>query len=243
MQDILEKSNITVYNNKIIIPEEIQHVKLDVGLSYGANMSQDWLTHENDLLVFGFEPNPESVRLLRSANNPKQHPAHPDVIEQRFIDKQFFIVPVALGAEKEDDKDFYITTLDEGCSSFYKPSGVLFNVSKVIKVPVFPLKDFLDYFPWDQIPYIEYLKIDAQGSDLDIIRGLGSYIEKIVFITTEATVGNLYLDVKDNDVSKVDSFMLDRGFFRILHPKTKDATYLNFRFRDIASKIYIFQEG
>jgi O-methyltransferase len=243
MQQVLETNHVTLHNNKIVIPEEVKHIKLDVGLSYGANMSQEWLTHEKDLVVFGFEPNPEAVRLLRSEHNPKQHPAHADVIEPRFIDTQFFILPIALGATKEADKDFYITTLDQGCSSFYKPSGVLFDVSNVIKVPVFPLKDFLDHFPWDQFPYIEYLKIDAQGSDLDIIRGIDPYLDRFVFITTEATVGNLYLNVKDNEVSKVDAYMMEKGFFRVIHPMASDATYLNYKFRDIAPNIYIFQNG
>ncbi len=240
---LFEKNNIPVVGGKIVLPESTKHVKLDVGLSYGAPMSQNWLSKEKDLIVFGFEPNPEAVDLLRSASNQKKHECHGDILEHKYLDKQCFILPVALSQTSEETKPFYITTLDEGCSSFYKPSGVLFDTSKVIHVPVISLKEFLDYFPWDQIPYIEYLKIDAQGADLDILRGVGQYLERFVFVTAESSVGNLYLDVKDNDVSKVEEYMKTQGFFRIHHQNTGDPTFVNFRYRNIAESIYIFQNG
>lgn len=240
---LLQDNHISIVNGKIHIPESIKHVKLDVGLSYGAPMSQQWLSKEDDLMVFGFEPNPEAVNLIRSPTNCKKHESHGDVLEYKYVNKQCFILPVALSLETEESKPFYITTLDEGCSSFYKPSGVLFDISNVIQVPVITLADFLSYFPWDTIPYIEYLKIDAQGADLDILRGAGDYLEKIVFITAESSVGNLYLDVKDNDVNKVDEYMKEQGFLRIHHPNTGDPTYVNYRYRDIAPSIFIYQQG
>lgn len=243
IKSLLEDNYISLVNGKILLPEGTKHVKIDVGLSYGAPMSQKWLSNENNLVVFGFEANPEAVHLIRSPTNTKKHESHGDILEHKYVNKQCFILPVALSSQIEEAKPFYITTLDEGCSSFYKPSGVLFDVQKVINVPVITLNDFLSYFPWDQIPYIEYLKIDAQGSDLDILRGAEKYLENIVFVTAESSVGNLYLDVKDNDVNKVDEYMKEQGFFRILHPNTGDPTYVNYRYRDIAPSIFIYQQG
>jgi FkbM family methyltransferase len=243
MLSLLQEANVQVKNSKIVLPSDTKHVKLDVGLSYGAPMTQHWLTHQENLLVIGFEPNPESIALLRSSGNKKKAEWHGDILEHKFLNKQCFILPVALGAKSEEKRTFYITTRDEGCSSFYQPSGVLFNTEKVIDVPVVTLAEVLSYFPWEEIPYIDYLKIDAQGADLDILRGAGDYLDRIVYVTAESTVGNLYLDVKDNETSKVDAFMFERGFFRIIHPNTSDPTYLNYRFRDIASSIFIYQQG
>jgi len=45
---------------KFDIPDKCIHVKLDIGLSYNAPQSQSWLSKEPNLMVFGFEPNPES---------------------------------------------------------------------------------------------------------------------------------------------------------------------------------------
>lgn len=242
MQRLLEESNIQFVSNKIFIPENKHRVKIDVGLSYSAPVSQYWLTQEKDLLVFGFEPNPEAVACIRSPYNKKKAEGHGDVLEHKYLDKDFFVIRSALGSAQEKDKLFYIATKDEGCSSFYKPSGLLFDTEKTINVNVFTLSDFFQYFPWEQIPYIEYLKIDAQGADLDILRGASDYIKKIVYVTAESSVGNLYIDVKDNDVSKVDNFMRENGFLRINHPNTSDPTYVNHLFLDIAPKIFIWQK-
>jgi hypothetical protein len=58
-----------------------------------------------------------------------------------------------------------------------------------IKVPVYSLKHFFDIFPWDKYEYIEFIKIDTQGSDLDVVKGAGEYIKKVVYITIEAEIG------------------------------------------------------
>ena len=36
-------------DGKMDIPKQIKHIKLDIGLSYNAPMSQYWLSHEDDL--------------------------------------------------------------------------------------------------------------------------------------------------------------------------------------------------
>ena len=242
MKRVLLENHVPFEGDKIKLPVGTKHVKLDVGLSYSAPFSQYWLSREDYLSVFSFEPNPEAVALIRSPLNKKKQENHGDVLEQKFIDTRCHIIPVALGKESQEKRDFYITTFDEGCSSFYKPSGELFHIEKKIHVPVFTLYEFFLYFPWETIPYIEYLKIDAQGADLDILIGAGDFLSKVVFITTEATVGNLYLDVENNDVTKVDSYLGDKGFIRIQHPNTSDPTYLNTRFMEEASTIFIYQK-
>lgn len=86
-------------DGKIEIPAHIKHIKLDIGLSYSAPMSQYWLTHENNLLVFGFEPNPAAVAsILKGAK--KRHPDHGEPLETKLIGKNFFLIPCALGRSK-----------------------------------------------------------------------------------------------------------------------------------------------
>lgn len=54
----------------------------------------------------------------------------------------------------------------------YKPvDPILGEVLDVVPVEVTTLKHFFDRFPWDRFPHIEYLKVDAQGADLDILKG------------------------------------------------------------------------
>ena len=85
----LARKNIPLRSDgKIDIPSHIKHVKLDIGLSYNAPMSQYWLSHEDDLMVFGFEPNPACVTsILQGAI--KRHPAHGEPLNKKFIGKTF----------------------------------------------------------------------------------------------------------------------------------------------------------
>jgi len=239
LKTILEENGILFENNKIKIPSNFKHIKLDIGLSYSAPQTQVWLKNEDNLLVFGFEPNPDSVNSIKSLLNTKKDLCRVDVLEQKYINKSAFIIPIALGTNHNDSVDFYITENDEGCSSLYKPINI--PIKKCIKVPVFKLSDFFDIFPFDTVDYIEYIKIDAQGSDLDIIKSGGEYIsKKVVFVTLEAD-GNHYSGAFHNITENITEYMNSIGFQKINHPNTTDPTYVNTKFIEISKDIYIRQ--
>ncbi len=54
IQELVNRSIPLRPDGKIEIPAHIKRVKLDIGLSYSAPMSQEWLTREDDLLVVWF---------------------------------------------------------------------------------------------------------------------------------------------------------------------------------------------
>lgn len=226
-------------DGKIFIPEKMQHVKIDIGLSYSAPMSQNWLSHEEALVVFGFEPNPDAVdSILKGAKKRRQE--HGECLDIRYIGKGFFLIPCALGFSQQPSIPFYVTKEDCGCSSAYPP--VTIEVEKVIQVPIFQLSDFLDLFPFDTHPIIEYIKIDAQGSDLNIVKSAGDYLSQhVVYITLEAENSH-YLNT-DNSLHAIEDYMTSIGFVQILSSATEDPTYINSRFADYAAEhpIRIFQ--
>jgi FkbM family methyltransferase len=228
-------------DGKIFIPSHIKHVKLDIGLSYNAPISQYWLTHEKDLIVFGFEPNPESVlSILHGAL--KKNSAHGDPLNVHFIGKQFFLVPCALSDHARLDMDFYVTRNDCGCSSLYRPQA--FAVEKIIKVPVYTLEQFFDLFPWDSHPVIDYIKIDAQGADLSIARGAGHYLaERVIYITLEAENAQ-YCDTINSERA-IDSYMQSIGFVRHVCREAIDPTYFNTRFAQYVAtnQVTLYQRG
>jgi FkbM family methyltransferase len=239
LKNILENNGVLFENNKIKIPSNFKHIKLDIGLSYSAPQTQEWLQNQTDLIVFGFEPNPESVKSIKSPTNSKKDPRHGEILDHNYINKSAFIIPVALGTNQEDSVKFYITANDEGCSSLYKPVG--HPIKECIDVPVFKLSDFFDLLSFDNIEYIEYIKIDAQGSDLDIIKSGGEYIsEKVVFVTLEPD-GDQYSGAGHNTTENITEYMNSIGFQKIKHPNTSDPTYLNYKFVSEAQNIYIRQ--
>lgn len=219
-------------DGKIEIPAHIKHIKLDIGLSYSAPMSQYWLTHENDLLVFGFEPNPASVQSVLSGR----------FLEKRFIGKSFFLIPCALGPSTTNTIKFFVTQNDHGCSSIYPP--LYFPIERIIEVPIFSLSDFFELFPFDSHPVIEYIKIDAQGADLDIVKSAEHYlVERVIYITLEAE-NNQYADTV-NSPNDIDNYMQSIGFVRYTSPYTMDPTYFNPRFSEYVKNhtVQIYQKG
>ena len=211
----------------------LTHVKLDIGLSYSAPQSQIWLEKEKNLLVFGFEPNPESVANIKAGNIQKRHPTHGKPLDKKYIDEnRFILIPVALSNVKNEEKmDFYVYEKDCGTASLYKPKDPkLGPIKEIIKVPVFSLKHFFDEFPWDRFPYIDYIKIDAQGSDINILKGTGHYLsERVVYITAESECKQ-YKKTKHNNTNAIIKFMKRQGFIKVSHKNTSDPTFLNKKF-------------
>lgn len=214
------------------IPDNCTHVKLDIGLSFSAPHSQTWLSKETNLMVFGFEPNPELTKPL----------------QQIFINtKQFQLIPVALSnVTKEEEMNFYINSNDCGTSSLFKPDEQLFGpIKNEVSVPVVSLKMFFDEFPWDRFEYIDYIKIDAQGSDFNILKSAGNYLsEKVVFVSAEPD-GFQYFGAHECNTENITSYMESQNFVRINHPNTSDPTFVNEKFshKGIHETIYIEQIG
>jgi FkbM family methyltransferase len=239
---------ILINMNNYSIPLECSHVKIDIGLSYGANQSSNWLDTENDVMVFGFEPNPESYNCLLNGNISLRDPSHAwagKPLDKKHIDSgRMCIFNVALSnVENMEELDFYVNSKDCGTSSLYShDQQYLGPIAKVIKVPVYSLKTFFDTFPWDRFEYIDYIKIDAQGSDLNILKGASTYLsEKVVYVTAEPD-GNQYFGAHDCNIDNITNYMVSQNFLKINHPNTSDPTFINTKFLHLQDKIYISQK-
>jgi len=226
------------------IPLNKKRVKIDIGLSYNAPHTQIWFANDNnndDLYIFGFEPNPYNVKSILNKNIIKRHQY---VIENKYIDiNHFCLIDVALSNVKEmKEIDFYCTKNDSGTSSLYCPNSNLPDeIKEIIKVPVYSLKHFFDIFDWDRFPYIEYIKIDAQGSDLDILIGAEDYLKnRVVYITAEPE-NTQYDNSEHNNFNNINKYLESQDFLLINHPNTEDPTFINKNFLYLKDKIYIAQ--
>jgi len=234
------------YLRNMKLPSHVNHLKLDIGLSYSAPQSQTWLEHEPDLFVIGFEPNPDCVASLNQDVIQKKNPGHGDPLTPENK-KRFFLIPVALGnVETPGEMNFYQMANDCGTSSLYSPvDGSLGQVKNVVRVHVFSLKDFFESFPWgtNNIHHIDYIKIDAQGSDLDILKGAGRYLrDRVVYVTAEAEHSQ-YANCSHNNEVNMTQYMDSIGFDRIFHADTQDPTFLNRIYKHLMKDIYIYQKG
>jgi hypothetical protein len=225
------------------IPEHITKIKIDIGLSYNAPQSQKWFEYDGDsLYVFGFEPNSECLESLNNKNIQKKHPSHGKPIENKYLTSNICIIPVALNnVTEESEGTFYQMGNDCGTSSLnYPDQKQLGNIKSITNVPIFSLKHFFDIFPWERFSYIEYMKIDAQGSDYDILQSADDYIERIIYITAEPEC-NQYADCSKNNTENIRKYLETKGFSKIMHPNTCDPTFLNTKFQHLANDIFIYQ--
>jgi FkbM family methyltransferase len=243
--DVLKKSGVPFdTNGKIIIPPWVKHIKLDIGLAYHAPHTQQWINADPTVLVFGFEPNPEAVNLICSPfNEPEDSQAI--MFEFRHINTRAYIIPVALGKERCDAMKFYVTDGFGGNSSFFPPSEIetRFKVKKEISVPVYPLSDFFELLP-ETVQYVDFIKIDAQGADLDILKGAGDWLtKKVVFVTAEAEVGPFYVGATGNYQTCVEYMTQKQNFSHIKHIHTEDPTFVNNTLLHFANEVSIYQHG
>jgi FkbM family methyltransferase len=219
------------------IPSNITHIKIDVGLGMFNIQSQDWLKTDKNLFVFMFDPNNDSII---SSSNSMQNISN--IINSN--NNSFSIIPVALSnVDKESKMDFFTMEKDGGTSSLCEPINLarLGPIKEKIVVPVFSLKHFFDIFPWDRFEYIDFIKIDAQGVDLDIIKSAGDYLkERVVFITAEPEFSD-YLNCENNTGENMETYLISQNFIRIRHPNTIDPTFVNKKFMHLSDTIYIRQ--
>lgn len=220
-----------------IIPEYITHIKIDIGLGMNNIHSKDWLKYEKNLFIFMFEPNIDS-------KNSSLYNTNLIIDNIKNNNNAFTILPIALSnVENEEIMEFYSMLNDGGTSSLYKPVNLnrLGPIKNKNFVSVFSLKHFFDLFPWDRFEYIEYIKIDAQGSDFDIIQSAGDYLrDRVVFITAEPESTD-YEKCKHNTYENMESYLITKNFIRINHPNTEDPTFINKKFMHLYDKIYIYQ--
>jgi FkbM family methyltransferase len=235
MQTICENIGITFNNGKIVIPDWVKHIKFDIGLGRYPVYSKNWLTTQPDTLIFGFEPNPIALGCIHENW----------IVSKEELGNKIFAIPVALSNES-GELMFHVTDPWFESSSLLKPTSSLLTMikseTKLIKVSVFKLSEFFELLALDSIDHIEYIKIDAQGVDLDIIKsGKDVVMNKVVWITLEADA--CYYENTSDTVMVIDEYMLSIGFIKTEHPNTVDPTYYNSKFESIKDTVYICQKN
>jgi len=250
LKDILLQNNVKFDENNKIILKDGAHIKIDCGLSFDAPHSQNWIDNDvnNNVIVFGFEANPNWINYITSPiknTNFKDYHEYTVQLKYEHLYNKFFIVPVAVGnVEKPLYMDLYVPSSSEGCCSLHpsKPESRIGECINKFSVPVFNLSDFFDLIPFDKIEYIDYIKIDVQGYDINVLYGCKNYLsEKVVYVTIEPETSDYY-GCENNSTQNIVDYMRSIGFQYIDHPHTCDPTFINSKFLDKGDKIYIWQK-
>jgi len=197
---LLLDNEIKIVNGKIVIPEYVKRIKIDVGLSSSASNALTWLVGDPNLFVIGVEPIASSVKEL----NDKIR-ALPNA---KAVFERFAILPIALAA-KRGIRELHITQESSDSSSLLVPKHL--PVLRKELVYCYTLGDVLEIVPWGGVlSRVDHLKIDCQGLDFEIIRSAEKQIQRVAIITAEAD-GNSYLGEK-NDAFSMEGYLARFGF-------------------------------
>jgi FkbM family methyltransferase len=189
-------------NGSIHLPSWCRSVKIDAGLSFNAKMSFEWLERQpEDLVVFAFEPVQSNIQQIQAKMQ-----AHPD---PEWLYQRLILLPIALG--KEFGKREFFVTHDTGQSSLLRPTKATIELVQIVEVVT--LQAFNSLISLEDMPFIDYLKTDCQGTDLDILRGAGSSITRYVCITSESETANY--QGSQNSLRHTKNFLSGYGFTQV----------------------------
>lgn len=239
---VLEKSKILSIldkNNFFKVPENVSRLRIDIGTSIDAPNSAIWLTNSDDVFVIGVEPNPDNIQQLIKRTSP--YPNRFMVLslwdDQIILDghniknigDRFLFLNCAIDNVGEPCfKKFYMTDdVNTGCSSLFEPTEKLnIKIKNIIEVPTLSMQYLLAFVPWHNFESIEILKIDAQGKDFDILKSMGEFLSKIVFLHIETTTFGCYHGACEP--IQIRNFLNQNGF-KYLFGHVNE-TYFNMRF-------------
>lgn len=225
-------------SDKFNIPENIKSIRFDIGLSYCAPNSSYWLNTNKETFVIGVEANKYAVNsIIKNGLYTNQYELHTP-----YPNNNFLLLNLALdNVDEPTTKPFYHMLEDVGVSSLLKPTKALnYSIQELSDVNVYSFYDLLNKIDWNKFKYIELVKIDTQGKDLDIIKSAKSYLDKIVYLNCEVNTFNYY----ENNPKpyEFDEYMIANNFEKILNNsyvngEVVDITYFNKNYEILRNKI------
>lgn len=218
-------------DGKLKIDKDLLSIKIDVGLAGEAPNSAIWLSETPDRFVLGIEPIPYHWKMIENFETSESLRPYPEEfkIVQReegvvklnrevvcSIGNRFAKLECAIDdVEEEQEKDFHVMDRKDGASgssSLLRPSEDHPHFTEeIIKVKTISLEKILDHVDWDRFPFIEQIKTDCEGKDFDVVRSIGKYLDRVLFITSEMT-NNTHHWHDSCDQQEFINFMQSKGF-------------------------------
>jgi FkbM family methyltransferase len=178
-------------------PDHFKGVWVDVGAHTGE-VSISQARKNPGLLVYAFEPNLAlAVRLIGLMPN-------------------YVVIPMAV-SEKDGCAPFFLNRHD-GASSLLPldPQGVKqweggaeLVEERQVTVPTIRLDTFMEMA---NIKHVDFLQIDTQGTDLEVIKSAGNRIKDISKITLEVITTPFELYIGNDTKKDTLEYMTDHGF-------------------------------
>ena len=188
----------------MLVIKNLENVHIDIGAHSGAHCVP-YAYNNPDKLVFAFEPLMSVLPVLRE--NTKRY-------------KNIIVVPKAV--DVKNGKAMFYEGLDKETSSllpFVKENVVKWEISKgspnrlsntsSYYVETIRLDAFMEE---NNINSIEYLKVDAQGHDLAVIKSLGTSISKVKQIKAEVQITDFKIYKNSSTRAELVDYLKSNNF-------------------------------
>lgn len=112
------------------------------------------------------------------------------------------------------------------------------KLNKTLKIKTVNLKFYLEKINFEKYKYIEFLKIDTQGNDLNVVKSCGNYLKKICFVQMEYWARQEYEGEKNQKECLKNSINYMKNMnFECYYYSSVDALFFNKNlYQEIISK-------
>jgi len=185
------------FGTEILERQGIKGIWIDVGAHHGE-VTLGYANHNPGLRIYAFEPNLRAAaKLFGLAPN-------------------YVVIPMAV-AETDGCANFHLNAFEASSSLLSLDQqavkswvrGELLREVGTVSVPTVRLDTFMKAMG---INRIDFLKVDAQGMDLAVIRSAGDRIRDITKIVVEVSIASAPVYLNSPTKNEVISFLKDTGF-------------------------------
>ena len=177
--------------------------------------------------IYGFEPNPNTFKILKKNLN-------------KFSEIKIYNLGIADNEENKilnqniETSSSSINNLNQN-SKYYKKKYFFYNilnlkkVTNPITIKTIKLENFMIK---ENIDKIDLLKIDTEGYELKVIKGLGENISKIKIIHLEHHFDDMI--IKNYKLSDIHNYLKSKQFIKIFKIKMKFRKSFEYIYKNIS---------
>jgi FkbM family methyltransferase len=188
----------------------MKYIFFDVGANNGS--SSIHVSNNDNAIVYAFEPTPQMIESIKAQTSHLQN---------------YILIEKAV-SDYNGRTTFNVSGQgDWGCSSLLESSPLAKTnwgdrtdifTTHTIEVDVIRLDTFIEEH---NIPHIDYLHVDTQGSDLAVLKSLGNYINIVKQGVVEAA-NKMDILYKNQNTKEETIEFLEKAGFEILHIESND---------------------
>ncbi len=175
------------------VKEEIKYLKqfsnlnLEIIYDIGANKGE-WTRAAHAIFpnskIFAFEPNPILFKQLQKLE---------------FFEMSVKVFPYAIGSV-EESRNFYFNSDLNKIGSLIEPEFMYSINRECQKVKVVRLDNLIKH---NEIPVPNFIKIDVEGWELEVIKGLGDVLPRVRFIQFEISEATLLANSSFRSIQEI----------------------------------------